>query len=136
MGFFSNLWSKAKGVLGRVWDGAKKVVPKVAGVLSRVADLPIIRDLPFVSTINNIYKKGKSLYDTFVGNKPLAEKIKDASDDVVDVIDVIKGSPGIKDNVDAARDSARRFVDASVKPHLNNTINSKVLEPVMRKLSI
>lgn len=132
MGFFKNLYQKAKGVLGRVWDSAKQVVPKVAGVLSRVADLPIIRDLPLVSTINNIYKKGKSIYDTITGGKRIGEKIKDISDDVVDVVDVIKGSPNISDNINAARDSANRFITQEVKPR----VNPAIINPIMKKLKI
>ena len=136
MGFFTNIFNKAKGVLGRIWDTGKKIVPKVAGVLSRVADLPIIRDLPFVSTINKVYKYGKNIYDTVTGSGNLKDKIKDVSDDVVDVIDVIKGAPSLNDNINAARDSANKLITQEVKPHLNDSINKSIINPVMKKLKI
>lgn len=132
MGFFKNMFAKAKGVLGRVWEGAKTVVPKITGVLSRVADLPFIKDLPLVSTINRVYKYGKSMYDTITGGKPLKDKIKDLSDDVVDVVDVIRGAPGVRENIDAAKEAGKKFITQEVKPK----INPRIIEPVMRKLHI
>lgn len=125
MGFFSNLWNKAKGVLGRVAAGAKKVLPHIGGVLSTVAD---VTGIPYLKWAKGIYNVGSKIYKTLTGNGSLKDKLKEASSDVVDVLDVIKNKPSLKDNVDHVKNRTADFI--------NENVDERIAAPVIEKLHL
>lgn len=125
MGFFGNLWNKAKGVLGRVAAGAKKVLPHIGGVLSTVAD---VTGIPYLKWAKGIYNVGSKIYNTLTGKGSLKDKLKEASSDVVDVLDVIKKRPTVEENVDHIKNRTADFI--------NNNVDSRLAAPVIEKLHL
>lgn len=112
MGFFKNLWNGAKGVLGRVWEGVKKVAPHVGGVLSKVAD---ITGIPYVKWASRAWDIGKGIYNTLTGKGSLQDKLKGVADQSGDVIDIVRNRPKGSDVVNDTRTAVDNVVHGGLQ---------------------
>ena len=112
MGFFKNLWNKAKGVLGKVWEGiktgARKIAPHIGNVLNTVGDFTGIKAL---NMAGNLFNKGKEVYDKLSGDGSMTDKINAVKDGVNDAVDIVKNRPTLDQTVDQSKNFARDQVD-------------------------
>lgn len=112
MGFFKNLWSKAKGVLGKVWngikEGAKKIAPHIGNVLNTVGDFTGIKAL---NMAGNLFNRGKQIYDKLSGDGSMKDKIDEVKNGINDGVQIIKDRPGLNQTIDQTKDFAKREID-------------------------
>lgn len=112
MGFFKNLWNKAKGVLGKVWSGIKtgvqKIAPHIGNVLNTVGDFTGIKAL---NMAGNLFNKGKEVYEKLSGDGSMGDKINAVKDGVNDATQIIRDRPSFNDTVDQTKDFARSQID-------------------------
>lgn len=127
MGFFKNLWQKAKGVLGRAWQGvktvAKKVAPHIGNVLNTIGDYTGIKAL---NLAGNLFNTGKRVYDSLSGDGSVGDKIKDTVNGIQDSANLIKNRPGFNETVAQGRDFVRGQVDKLPNGMIKDAINGGV----------
>lgn len=127
MGFFKSLWNKAKGVLGRAWEGikttAKKVAPHIGNVLNTIGDFTGIKAL---NMAGNLFNTGKRVYESLSGDGSIGDKFKTAVGGVQDAAGIIKNGPSYNETVAQGRDFVRGQVEKLPGGMVRDAINSGV----------
>lgn len=104
MGFFKNLWNKAKGVLGRVWDKvkdtAKKVAPHIGNVLNKIGDFTGIKGF---NMAGGLFNAGKAVYEKLSGDGSMKDKVDAVREGIGDASKIIQDRPSLQDTIDQGK---------------------------------
>lgn len=104
MGFFKNLWNKAKGVLGRVWtkvkDGAKAIAPKIGNVLNTIGDFTGIKGF---NMAGGLFNAGKKIYESVSGDGSFKDKVDAVKGGIGDAAEIIRNRPTLDETIDQGK---------------------------------